>query len=80
MTAKIFVRYVGDKDGENGVKQFFIGAPARDMTEEEYDSLDPIVQRDIVASDIYKFETKKAGVEAEAEVGLVADAPESETN
>jgi hypothetical protein len=75
---KIFVRYVGDKDG--GIKQFFIGVPARDLTEEEYDNLDPFVKRDIVASDIYEFETKKAGAEAETEVGLVADAPESETN
>lgn len=77
-TPKVHVRYVGDKDGP---KQYFIGAPARDLTEEEFDRLDPIVQRDIVASDIYEFETKKAGAEAETTVGLVQDAPqESENN
>lgn len=48
-TPKVHVRYVG-----NG-KQFFIGVPARDLTKEEFDRLDPNERRDVESSDLYSF-------------------------
>lgn len=43
----VFVRYTGNR-------QFFIGVPARDLTKDEFDALDPLQQRDVLASDIYE--------------------------
>lgn len=74
---KVRVRYVG-----NG-KQFFLGVPARDLSEQEFDALEPGQQRDVVASDLYEFETKKSKQSAADAVGHDADAPsasESENN
>jgi hypothetical protein len=73
--AKVHVRYVG-----NG-KQFFIGAPARDLTEDEFNGLDALARRDIAASPLYEFATKKAGKEAASNAGVTPDASqESENN
>jgi hypothetical protein len=44
----VHLRYVGDK------RQFFIGVPARDLTKAEFDALDPLQQRDVLASNIYE--------------------------
>lgn len=46
--APIFVRFVGSKN------QFFIGAPQKDLTKAEFDKLDTLVQRDILAETLYK--------------------------
>ena len=44
----IHVRYVG-----NG-RQYFIGVPARDLTREEFDGLNAIDRRDVLAGTIYE--------------------------
>jgi hypothetical protein len=68
-TPKIHVRYVGDG------KQYFIGVPARDLTKEEYDRLDPASRRDVDASDLYE----KAGAK-KSSANSGDDKSESENN
>lgn len=43
----VFVRYRGDG-------AVFIGVPARDLTKEEFDNLDPLQRRDVLAETIYE--------------------------
>ncbi len=50
-SAETFVRYVG-----NG-KQFFIGVDARDLTKDEFDALEPMRQRDVLARSLYEATT-----------------------
>ena len=67
MATKVHVRYVGDG------KQYFIGVPARDLTKEEYDRLDPLARRNVDASDLYE----RAG--AKKSTGDAGDNSESES-
>jgi len=60
-SAETFVRYVG-----NG-KQFFIGVDTRDLTKDEFDALEPLRQRDVLASPLYEAATAE-GQKQEAAV------------
>ncbi len=53
----IFARYVG------GGSQFFVGVPAKDLTKEEFDSLEPLSQRDVLAGTIFNVSADASGSE-----------------
>jgi hypothetical protein len=61
MTDKVFARYTA----QNG--EYFFGVPPRDITQEEFDALDPINQRDVLAGTIYEVVPASRGRKSSAQ-------------
>ncbi len=71
--AEVFVRYMG-----NG-KQFFIGVDARDLTKDEFEALEPLRQRDVLASSLYEAATAE-GQKQEKVVEQEVQPPSADTH